>query len=110
MTKAVKVKESGSGSEQLQRVSNISAADLPWVSGVTLDQSALPPADFDKGCFSKEFKSPFQFGRRSSGRSCTHAKKTVEAAGFQFTFEAKAVFNKERAPYDPSQSLVSRPK
>ena len=35
-------------------------------------------------------------------------KKTVEAAGFQFTFEAKAIFNKERVPYDPHQSLVSK--
>ena len=34
-------------------------------------------------------------------------KKTVEAAGFQFTFEAKAIFNKERVPYDPHQSMVS---
>ena len=106
----------GSGKKRLQKggnaarmdASNISTADLPWVTGATLplDETAFPPADFG-GCFTKEFNSPFQFGRRSSGRSRPQAKKTFEAAGFQFTFEAKAVFNKERAPYDPSQSLVS---
>ena len=116
VTKVAEKQETTLGRKQLQKnpnvsrfdASNISTADLPWVSGATLplDQTTLPPADFEE-CFSKEFTSPFQFGQRSSGRGPTRMKKTVEAAGFQFTFEAKAIFNKERVPYDPHQSLVS---
>ena len=116
VTKVAEKQETTLGRKQPQRnpntsrfdASNISTADLPWVSGATLplDQTTLPPADFEE-CFSKEFASPFQFGQRSPGRGPTHTKKTVEAAGFQFTFEAKAIFNKERVPYNPHQSLVS---
>ena len=117
VTKATEKQEPGLCKKRQQKgtnasridASNISSADLPWVSGATLplDQSTLPPTNFE-GAFCKEFNSPFQFGRRSSGRGCTRSKKMVEAAGFQFTFEAKAIFNKDRAPYNPSESLVSK--